>query len=66
MFNLGEKVFAVVDGEITEIRKVGEVIKYTVTMIGSKEFVQAIVTEDDMAKKGDEYGTAKDVIAKRK
>jgi hypothetical protein len=67
MFNLGDKVFAVIDGEITEIRKVGNVIKYTVTDMKSKEFVSSVCTENDLVnQKGNKNGITKSRIKKRK
>jgi hypothetical protein len=62
MFNLGEKVLAIVDGEVTEIRKVGETVKYTVADSSGKEFKQAIVCEEDLSKKGEYHVVATNCI----
>ena len=63
MFNLGDRVLACVLGEITEIRKVGANIKYTVA---GEDFNQAYVTADRLEKRGEDDVTTKGSITKRK
>ena len=56
MFNLGEKVTVRIEGEITEIRKVGDDIRYTIS--GDDKFSQAFVFGQNIIRKEKDYVTA--------